>query len=136
MKTHKGYDKKIGKVTLVAIFTLHHFSIGIYWAAPIVPIPYGPMIRRISISLHLPFFLVGVSWNIDVKKEIKKIVDKCPYCNSLPVANPQSKCWRYDCNCYHKYVDDLHEGKEPLLPRRPEIQEHKETCTQRNCKGC
>lgn len=58
MKTSKGFDKQIGKVNLMAIFTLHHFSIGIYWAAPSIA---GH--RRISITLHLPFFIGGVCWN-------------------------------------------------------------------------
>ncbi len=36
MKTFKAFSWNIGKVTLGCIFTLHHVSGGIYWAAPAI----------------------------------------------------------------------------------------------------
>jgi hypothetical protein len=62
MKTFKQYQIMfLNGIMLSCIFTLHHFSFGIYWAAPEIE---GR--RRISLSLHLPFFIGSVSfWGKD-----------------------------------------------------------------------
>ena len=57
MKTFKSYNFWVKNFVGTILFTLHHFSFGIYWAAPA-----SKDTRLVSVSLHLPFFIFTVSW--------------------------------------------------------------------------
>ena len=63
MKTFKQFGVMIKGVTFACIFTLHHVSGGLYWAAPSVEDQ-----RKITISLHLPFSIFSISWVIRKKQ--------------------------------------------------------------------
>ncbi len=68
MKTFKAFEFSLIKNTqLTILFTLHHVSCGIYWAAPALMDR-----RRISVSLHLPFFMLTAAW-VKVIKDIDTV---------------------------------------------------------------